>query len=1847
MINFRTQTKAGKSVERVIEVVGESPSELLRILQDKGRAMTFSGKPDPRTARQASPALIPAEDEDELRRQAEHELDTFVEFGVNLVDQNDLKLNTLDAAATLQRKLTKIHRDSKTAIEEQGVNILFLSLGCLEWIDPKTPDEIRRAPLIMLPVLLDRTKTGGFRLRWDGGELGENLSIASLMKGQFGITLPPLPEDVIALDYFASVASAIRSKPDWSVDESFVALGFLSYAKYLMYRDLDQSAWPRERHPAQHPLTTALLDTGFPTDAAGIDEDEYLDPHRPAETACDVYDADASQTLAILEAKTGRSMIIEGPPGTGKSQTITNLIAEFIRDGKKVLFVAEKMAALEVVHRRLQEAHLNDACLELHSNKANKRDFYTQLRRTVEVASPKMISAEGEVQKIEARRTQLTGHARAVNDHLPDRGIAPRDIMGRLLRLGPEPSPEGRHDFAAMRGWNEADFQRCLVIVRELQEQVARMGTPNEHPWHGCILDHLLPQDKDDIGRLLDDASLAVERFHAQSCGLAEALCVDLPVKPADIDSLRDCVQLTVNAPEIEGAQIQSADWQALEAPLRDLFAQGRRLDEARDELSGQAPDAAHSTAWEKTSSDLRLKSFFKEQPDSATPEQDDAWLDAIERAYAASISAHELSLQTSALLGTEPPQVLAQLDKLATVAARIAGEPSLRGVAVSDTNWSESRSVIREAIQAVRQWQVAHQTHESSLHETAWQTDVAANLRTLEEQGGRFLKFLNGAYRHAMRATAPLFRTPSRSPHDRIESLRAVLSAREAEGVVSRHSARCQTLLGGHWRGVDSDADKLEAIDAWVQELHALAGANWISTQTLAALQRGVDEKALSELGARLRQAIAAVQETITRLLSTAASLKLSDSASTHGDRESLVYRHLLDRLRPVLAEVDRALPKLSKKPLSEKARIIALIQESQRLTQTMQSTSPALSAPLGKRWQAAESDWASCIGLLDWALALREAVRRGRVPEGMLQFFEQERPRDGMMEAAALSVSGRRAAQGAVQRVLEIAGLQEDPAQFSEQPIAVQRERIAGWRRTLDELPELIRWNRLAEEADQAGLAESVSLAGAWSESKTRLAEAFERSWLTGLMREAVLQRPEIARFDRVTHEEAAAEFRRLDDELMLLNRIHVAREHWRQVPRGIAAGKMGWLRAQFTMKTRHKPIRAAMEHAGEAVQAIKPVFLMSPLSVAMYLPSNGPKFDVVIFDEASQVKPEDAFGSILRSAQVIVVGDTKQMPPTSFFDKLTSDGDEEEDEDAEDAANSARDLESVLGLMDRKIPQESPSRRYLRWHYRSLHESLIATSNALFYDDKLITFPSLFRPGSTLGLSLRHDPSTVYGRGEKRQNPAEARAVALAAQTHIRENPHLTLGIAAFSKAQQEALQDEIDQLRMDDPSFEEFDKRHPYEPLFIKNLENVQGDERDVIFISVGYGRDAQGKISGHFGPVNRNGGERRLNVLLTRARNQCVIFSNLRADDIPVSAASGAGVHALRTFLAFAETGTLSTTHQAENLPPAPFDQVVFERLRAAGHNVASGVGSAGYAIDLAIRHPDDPDRFVLGVECDGEMYDRARTTRDRDKLRRKVLLSRGWRLHRIWSYDWFQNPEREWARLEEAIRAAVAGEEEPPRLPEAAPVEAESAAPEAGIAPALLPRDPIAPPRITAHPYAICQLGADVAGSSLHDEPVEELARWVLHVIDTESPIHQDEIVRRIREAAGIKRAGSRIQAAIQEATDLVLRHSRARRFGAFLYSVRQPQIQVRTRAGCPAALRNIDLIAPEEIALALRDVVRDSFGIAPPEAAAETARRFGFDRITAPMSQTILAVLEAEVAAGRLGLSSGHLTLP
>lgn len=463
----------------------------------------------------------------------------------------------------------------------------------------------------------------------------------------------------------------------------------------------------------------------------------------------------------------------------------------------------------------------------------------------------------------------------------------------------------------------------------------------------------------------------------------------------------------------------------------------------------------------------------------------------------------------------------------------------------------------------------------------------------------------------------------------------------------------------------------------------------------------------------------------------------------------------------------------------------------------------------------------------------------------------------------------------------------------------------------------------------------------------------------------------------------------------------------------------GEIKLLQRELKKKSRLMPTRKLIENLPVLLPQLKPCMMMSPLTISSYFGANPNwKFDIVIFDEASQVKPEYAITSIIRGSQVIVAGDSKQMPPTSFFNAI--DDEDEYDDDKAQIDN----LESILDEMSSTFPDV-----YLNWHYRSRDESLIAFSNHSFYNSRLAIFPSPITKGEQIGVAFYYCADGIWE--SKNGNKTEAEKVALLIFDHIKNNPEQSLGVVAFGKSQEYAIEEALNKLRDLHPENEDFFSDLKPEPFFIKNLENVQGDERDKIILSFGYGKDATGAFAMRFGPLAVAGGERRLNVAISRAKISMCVVSSFKANEIR-GIEENPHRKLIRDFIDYAERGIVALIGDDEadsdNYCPefdSGFEEDVYNLLKSKGYKVKTQVGASGYRIDMAVKHPEIDGRYILAIECDGAPYHSSRTARDRDILRQEILENLGWKFYRIWSTDWYHDNSNEKQRLLNAIETSI------------------------------------------------------------------------------------------------------------------------------------------------------------------------------------------------------------------------------
>jgi len=1515
-----------------LNVINESADAIHGLLRVQGRRMRF--KAMGRDRGDEGEEMHLAAPEPDIPPGADRLTDSFLETPLG--------------PEALARRLLRLAADARTAEEEQGINILFLAIGFLRWRESASSQVIREAPLILLPVQLVRNeRSSTFDLVSREDDLATNLPLAERLRQDFGLTLPEIDEgeEWCPSDYFAAVEEAVSGQTGWSIDADGMQLGFFSFAKLLMHRDLDPALWPEGF--ADNPLLQGLLMEGFPGDTPLFPPDARLDALLDPAEIIQVIDADASQTKVIEEVRRGASLVVQGPPGTGKSQTITNIIAAAAHDGRSVLFVAEKMAALSVVHDRLVRVGLGDICLELHSRSANKRALAQELGRTL-MASARDLPGAEDPAALRRTRDELNRIAALLHEPLGPAGDSPFRALSEIIGFLGEGAPPPAIPLDGLDALDRPARSTAARAIAGFTAALDRAGPPERHPFRGTTAFDLQPPD--------------LARLEAE---IAAAL-----------------------------------------APLEALVAEAETLAEA---------------------------------------------------------------------LGQAPPDSLSEVAALAEGLSLLARAPE-GAVEAAPALWPHlGRPRLAEALAAGADWAAARAKAEPRFAAPAWAADTAALRPALVRGQTSFWARLFGGYRRASAELAGLLAGPlPKPPADRLALLDELAEVQRRRAALADEEAWLKTALGPDWRGERTPFAALVRAAAWLAEVRSRTGL--ASAEALAAARAALPdpEAAAQRLAALSEAARTAAAAPVARLRLDLAQAGIGPDL----DRASLTELH---------------------------AGLAQMAAEPGRYAEWA-----ALARAMGATVEAG-------------AGAIVDAIAAGRLE-----------PADAAREFAYACAEARWS--------------------------AARRARPG-----LDALP------------------------------------ALDRHDLVSLFRTLERGRIETAR-------------------TLILSR------HFEQMPRG-TMGEMGIIRGEIARRRGHKPIRWVMRNAGSMVQRIKPVMLMSPISVAQFLPPGSVEFDLLVIDEASQVRPEDALGAIARARQIVVVGDQKQLPPTSFFDRLIDDADPQDDDDS---GATVADMESILSLCEARGLRQ----RMLEWHYRSRDPSLIRVSNAEFYEDRLVLPPSPLQLDPDYGLRFHRVPG-VYARGgsglgRAGTNRIEAEAVAAAVAAHARDWPELSLGVVAFSKAQADMLTDVLELARRRDPVLDGFLREGRAEDVFVKNIENVQGDERDVILISVGYGpQEPNGRLTSMmFGPVNGEGGERRLNVLFSRARVRCEVFASFDPGDIDLSRTSRDGPRVLKRFLDFAKTGVIEQ-HAPTGLDhDSPFEADVAAVIRGLGFEADPQVGSAGFRIDLGVRHPDRPGQYLMAVECDGAAYHGALWARERDRLRQDILENLGWRFHRIWSTDWFHDRKRETDRLRAALEAARSAARDGLRLRGA-----NHGAPPP--APEPMPEEPavdIAHLTLTAPAYVRAEPTVRTAVEP-HEAPPDQLADLIREIVAIEGPVHLDEVARRVATAFGRARTGSRISDATARAAALAMqRDPDLRRMGDVLMTAAQAaDPPVRDRSAETGTLLKAAALPPVEIAAAARLIRQESGEMALAEMTRAVARLLGFRRVGPELSAVIARELGAE----------------
>lgn len=1472
----------------------------------------------------------------------------------------DTRLQTKLNQDQLDKKLIKINTEAETYFQEQGIDILYLALGFLSWYEDDNSELERKAPLVLIPVSLNRaTATEHFKLKYTLVDLGTNLTLKAKLKTDFAIDLPDFEEDTDIVDYFNNVITAIKKQPRWKVIQNEIHLGFFKFGKFQMYQDLDSKNWPEGKDPSEHPIIKSLFGDGFHS----LNENENIDNSEESvsyelknlDNFHFIADADSSQTEAILQIKKGKNLVIQGPPGTGKSQTITNIISESLASNKKILFVSEKMVALEVVKRRLDNCLLGDCVLELHSHKSNKKAVLDELGRTIDLGKPRIDDRSLQMSRYKEIQKKLDDYCEATKKPILKSKTNFVDAVGNLLKYKEEVEKYNLTELniESFENWSKKEFIEGAILIKELIEFLNEHKSPVKNLFNIASIDNISPSDEKLIEGKLVDFSGLIKSLKAEALKLKDSINFKSMLSISELDKVLNAIELLKSKPDLNEIDCLSEDWFKKANNISDVISNGQNSREIYSKNKNTLVDEAFEF-------DFTL----------------------LKKAY--------------------------------------------------------------------------------SIHGTKW------------------YRFLYKDFRLAKKAYNNLLKTKEPSVAESINLINEIINYQESKKIVLKSEKNLALLFGSRWNRLDSNWSEFKEIYSWLNKLY-----------------EQIENKKIPS------------------------------------DFPSLITNKLVDNTLFKQEEI-----------------VKSLIKEIKLVIETLQKK---------------------------------------------------------------LEIK--------VERV------------FIETEVDSLLNQIENMKENLDDLFTISRFNLLSNKLKLFKLDKIANLGFDWRFPPKTLLTLYEYSWYLSLVNSAYNSRESIKYFDAIGHSNDIKEFRILDNELAFFAQEQLLLKHFNSLPNVYSPGEMALIRREINKKKRHLPIRQLLQKAGNAVQQIKPVFMMSPMSVATFLTQGTIEFDLVIFDEASQVKVVDALIPILRGKQIVVVGDSKQMPPTDFFSRAYENEEDEEE-------NLTGDIESILGMFLAQGVNES----MLKWHYRSKHDSLINVSNQEFYDGRLMVFPSSGANEKATGLKFNHIPESIYERGTSRTNPYEARKVAEKVMVHAKKNPNLSLGVVAFSTAQRDCIILELERLRRQDSSCELFFSKNNLEEFFIKNLENVQGDERDVIFISIGYGRTEHRKVTNSFGPLNREGGERRLNVLITRARLAMEVFCNFTADDLETQSTSPFGVKALKSFLKYAESGVLETRFETGKETDSPFEDEVISVIKNMGYDVEPQVGSAGFFIDIAVKDPNKPGKYVLAVECDGASYHSSVSARDRDRLRQNVLEGMGWKFHRIWSTDWFRTQSRQIDLLKNAIETVINQSNRTPEMVNLVVDSKKELPPQKEV---TIKRNKVEHNFPTVKKYEIIKTIPNLNYRfELLDVPINKISEYLLSILKVEGAIHINDATKRITDAYGIGRIGNRILEHIVFSAKYGHKNNLFFYNNEFLYLDSNKIVEVRNRGALLPTLKKIENVPPEEIQKALIDTISMAFSLPEDEAISEALSSMGFNRSTDKASAIVRSELTKLFKMKKIKLENNRIVL-
>lgn len=1731
----------------------------------------------------------------------------------------------------LQKTLKALRYRANTSIEEQGINILFLTFGMLKWREQDDSTDVYSSPIVLVPVKLTiESLTSPYVLSPHEDEMVVNPTLLHKLENDFGIQLPEFDGTQDSISDYLNKCEDVIEKKGWAIERS-VHLTNLSFLKINMYKDLERN----EERLSAHPIISAIAgendSLSLPEDLNDYDHDRN---DRPI-NVFQVVDADASQQDAILLSKKGASFVLQGPPGTGKSQTITNIISEALADGKKVLFVSEKMAALQVVYNRLSSVGLADFCFTLHSHKANKKEILRELANSISVDRKKVRDeALAQLDILEKKRESLNRYQEELHTPCSALNISIFEVNGRLAKL--KNVPDIIFPIQNVEKTDVHELNKRKFLLNELSKTIGKRSEDyDKNVWKGAIIDFLSNELRHDIDSNVSELIPLLNLLNDKVSTCASYMDIDVNHTIAGAYQLMDLLKVVKESPlipetwlvdDIDELFIKTDEYRKTATQIiRDHQIITERY---RPEILNEKCKEKYNSLVE--SERMMLSVLACDNKQDFINNIDELGQKLSDHLY----TINNLFRQADTIINLIDLKAADNLFKLNHLETIISLLITIEHINPVDSWFSQEKlDIIKSSVSTHQQ---LHNSYTSKIVEVLNSYDKEIldmeyypMLQRFRGEYDTFFRFFKKQYRKDIKYLRGFSKEGKKLSYDEgVTLLNLLKEVAEAKEKVNLITEQCKEYYGCYYQGTDTSWGKLQEELILFEQFKCTVGE--ISPKLKQLLLDGriplneakqfVDTYNSSDINTRISD--------ISKLL-----LAPINEFTENEELEKAVQYSIdtLDGFQTKYNELQNYT--ITESTYEELLGDLNILVSYQNAVNTIESQQDAIQKLFSFYYNGVNTDWDNLYQALCFAKDLKPCIDTYSLSQNTVSKICKE---SSFVDYCGNTYEELCDLIDSISIPLNwISSLFDDKNKFTNVNILDLSDYLESCKNNKHQLEEWVDYQSNRKKCAEAGLSPYVDQIDKFIIDNNYIVEAYLKRFYRLWLDQMLLQFPSVRSFRSRIQEQTIREFCALDTEQFKIAQARVRERLVNRIPdfNAITTSRdeIGILKRELNKQRRIMPLRKLFMAIPNLMSALRPCFMMSPLSVSVFLEAKSYDFDLVIFDEASQVHTEDAIGAIMRGKQVIIVGDTKQLPPTSFFATSLNDEDFDVDDDEDTKDSDVGAYESILDESVAILPERS-----LRWHYRSRDEHLIAFSNIKIYNGSLITFPSSIEKAPDLGVEYVHVSNGVYDRGGKKNNMEEAKLVAQLVFDHFRKYPQRSLGVVTFSEAQQNAVDAAIRQMRLNNSAFEKFFTDNAEEPFFIKNLENVQGDERDTIIFSIGYAKDSRGIMYMNFGPLSREGGYRRLNVAITRAKYNVKLVGSIQATDIDLDKTSSEGVKLLRSYIEYAQQGITAIEKEIDynyelNFD-SPFEEAVFDFLSANGYQVVTQVGCSGFRIDMAIKHPTQNGRFAIGIECDGASYHSSRTARERDRLRQTVLEDMGWTIYRIWSTDWIKNQKSEEKKLIQAIEKALSDSSFEDNIIDEPINDNEN-------------EDIVIEEDITPQEDATQGYGFDKYKQiNLYDYREGTAVEIVKRIIEVTQPIHFEHLCRIIAPLWGN-----------QKATNVILRNV------DFLLKCRMNNIvkikdnfvtlfdfdDLKVRVPETSEdVRPIDFISGDELALALKTIVIHSFGITPDDLITETARTFGFKRTGGKISATLKTVYGQLIKDGILKEIDGKVNI-